>query len=102
MEEDEKFEAWIKGLREDVIEGEFGYEPGEFTVYPEMWRGLFDEGLTPQEAFQRALDDYGRVQRERAEQERRNLERIKAEDREAITRYRASLTAAEPAKDGEG
>lgn len=39
-----KFDRWIQVLREDVIEGEFGYEPGEFTVYREGWRPNVQEG----------------------------------------------------------
>lgn len=38
-----------------MIQGEYGYEAGEFTVYPEHWRPLFKEGLTPAQAFARAL-----------------------------------------------
>lgn len=49
------FDEWITELNLDVIQDEFGYEPGEFTVYPEHWRPLFEEGLTPLQAFQRAL-----------------------------------------------
>lgn len=54
--EDDKFNEWIAALDEQVIQGEFGYERGEFTVYPDHWRGLFDQGLTPQQAWQRALN----------------------------------------------
>jgi len=49
------FEKWIDALDNEVIQGEFGYERGEFTVYPDHWRPLFDEGLTPLAAFERAL-----------------------------------------------
>ena len=55
---DDAYDAWINSLYEDVIHGEYGYEPGEFTVYPAMWRHLYDEGLTPAHAFRRALDAY--------------------------------------------
>ena len=51
-----RFDDWIRELDEDVIQGEFGYEEGEFTVYPEHWRPLFRKGMTPRQAFQRALD----------------------------------------------
>lgn len=50
-----RFECWIATLERDVIQGEYGYEEGEFTVYPSLWRPLFKEGLTPAEAFKRAL-----------------------------------------------
>jgi hypothetical protein len=54
------FELWLDTLRQDVIEDEYGYEPGEFTVYPEHWRALFDEHLTPRQAFDRALSAFAR------------------------------------------
>jgi hypothetical protein len=57
-EELEAFEVWMEVLNEEVIQGEYGYERGEFTAYPELWRPLFDEGLTPMQAFKRALDAY--------------------------------------------
>ena len=53
---DEAFRDWCNELDEGVIQDEFGYEPGEFTIFPEHWRALFDEGLTPRQAWQRALD----------------------------------------------
>lgn len=56
------FNEWIRQLDEDVIQGEYGYEQGEFTVYAEMWRPLYVEGLTPQQAFKRALDAYAESQ----------------------------------------
>lgn len=52
----EAFDAWVRALDEDVVQGEYGYEPGEFSVHPEHWRPMFEEGLTPQMAFRRALD----------------------------------------------
>lgn len=52
------FDEWIRALSEDVIQEGFGYEPGEFAVYPELWRAAFDEGLTPTAAFTRALDAF--------------------------------------------
>jgi hypothetical protein len=75
-----RFERWIQTLEEDVIQQDFGYEPGEFTVYPTLWRRFYDEGLTPPQAWQRALDAHanGRVQ---DECERAiNYARIKYED----------------------
>jgi hypothetical protein len=54
--EEDVFDEWLRQLNEDVVQGEFGYEPGEFTVYPGHWRALYDEGLTPRAAWQRALD----------------------------------------------
>lgn len=53
-----QFDQWITALREDVIEGEYGYEEGEFDVFPAMWHPLYKEGLTPTQAWQRALDAY--------------------------------------------
>lgn len=54
-EREEAFDEWIRALDEDVIQGDYGYEDGEFTVYPEHWRSMFNEGLTPADAFKRAL-----------------------------------------------
>ncbi|MDR3533982.1 MAG: hypothetical protein P4L90_25880 [Rhodopila sp.] len=78
------FSAWIDVLREDVIEDEFGYERGEFTVYPSEWQPLFDEGLTPRQAWQRALDAFAAERAERDRQQAESWERIQASDR-AIT-----------------
>ena len=55
-EDNEPYDKWLNELREDVIEDEYGYEPGEFNVYAEAWYPLFERGLTPQQAFRRALD----------------------------------------------
>lgn len=53
---DKDFRMWLDVLDEDVIQGEYGYERGEFTVYPILWRPLYMEGLSPSAAFKRALD----------------------------------------------
>ena len=74
------FESWITDLREKVIEDEYGYEPGEFTVYPEQWRPLFDEGLTPEQAFRRALDAFAEEREERERLQAENWARIQAAD----------------------
>lgn len=84
-----KFDRWIQVLREDVIEGEFGYEPGEFTVYREHWHPLFKEGLTPRQAWQRALDAFAEGRREDERLRDENWARIQREDAEAIARQRA-------------
>jgi hypothetical protein len=55
FDEDEKFQEWVRQLDEDVIQAEYGYERGEFTVTPTLWHPLYAEGLTPAEAFKRAL-----------------------------------------------
>lgn len=83
-----KFDRWIQVLREDVIEREFGYEPGEFTVYREEWRSLFKEGLTPRQAWQRALDAFTEARRKADQLKTENWERIQREDTEAIARER--------------
>jgi hypothetical protein len=83
-----RFSKWIEMLEEDVIQGEYGYEPGEFTVYPDLWRPSFKEGLTPSQAFAKALEAFGD---QRAEDDRRKTEsweRIQEEDR--IARGRAA------------
>lgn len=76
----DKFDLWIDDLREAVIEDEYGYEPGEFTVYPSQWRPLFDEGLTPSEAFLRALSAFDAERQERDRLQAENWKRIQAED----------------------
>lgn len=58
-ESETPFDRWIETLDEDVIQGEYGYEDGEFNITPSLWRPLFDQGLTPQQAFRRALDAHG-------------------------------------------
>jgi hypothetical protein len=60
-----RFDAWIEELREGVVQDEYGYEPGEFMVYPELWVPLFREGLTPSQAFRRALDAHAGVRAEK-------------------------------------
>ena len=75
-----KFREWIKALDEEVIQGEFGYEPGEFTVFAGDWLPLYREGLTPRQAWQRALDAHkgAREEYDRAKDE--NWKRIQAAD----------------------
>jgi hypothetical protein len=55
MSDSAEFEDWCRALEEDVIQAEYGYERGEFTVYPSLWYDLYVEGVTPLEAFKRAL-----------------------------------------------
>jgi hypothetical protein len=74
------FDTWIDTLREDVVQDEYGYEPGEFTVYPELWRPLFREGLTPSQAFKRALDSFDEEHREEERRRADNWARIQQED----------------------
>lgn len=74
------FKDWIVALDEDVIQGEYGYEDGEFTVYPEHWRPMWREGLSPQASFRRALDAHAEMQREQEAARLANWDRIKAED----------------------
>lgn len=81
-----KFDRWIQILTEDVIEGEFGYEPGEFTVYREHWRPLFREGLTPRQAWQRALDAFAEARNEEDRLRDENWKHIQAEDAATIAR----------------
>lgn len=61
-EREELFDDWIETLEIDVIQEEYGYEPGEFAVFPTLWRPLFDRGLTPAEAFKAALEAHREVQ----------------------------------------
>lgn len=74
------FDAWIDSLNEDVVQDEYGYEPGEFTVYPEEWRPFFDEGLTPSAAFRRALDAFADDRRRQDLEQEENYRRSKAAD----------------------
>jgi len=74
------FSEWIAKLTEDVIQAEFGYEPGEFTVYPTEWRPLYDEGLTPRQAWQRALDAFAAECAKRDRQQAENWVHIQAAD----------------------
>lgn len=88
-----KFDRWIRVLREDVIEGEFGYEPGEFTVYREHWRPMFKKGLTPREAWQRALDAFAEARREDEQLKAEKWARIQAEDAAAVAKWRSANPA---------
>lgn len=83
------FDAWIIELDEQVIQGEYGYEPGEFTVYPEHWRGSFRAGLTPHEAFRQALEAHEEQRREEERQRLDNWQRVQDDDAKAIAEYRA-------------
>lgn len=74
------FDEWITVLDEDVIQGEYGYEPGEFTVYHEAWRPMWRKGLTPAEAFGRALDAAAEARRQDEADRKANWERIQRED----------------------
>lgn len=79
------FDSWIETLRTDVVQDEFGYEEGEFTVYPELWRQAFDRGLTPSQAFRSALDAAGDARREREREAAENWKRILREDAMLLT-----------------
>jgi hypothetical protein len=74
------FTDWIDELTEGVIQDEFGYEPGEFTVYPTEWRPFYDDGLTPRQAWQRALDAFAAERAKRDRQQAENWARIQAAD----------------------
>ena len=82
---EERFDEWIRELEEDVVQGEYGYEPGEFTVYPASWRHLYDEGLTPLQAWTRALDAFGEERRLREAERIANYDRIVEAERGIIT-----------------
>jgi len=62
-DKEEAFDEWIRALQEDVIQDEYGYEPGEFAVYPSLWRPAYDAGRTPREAFELALKAYDEERR---------------------------------------
>jgi len=75
-----KFGEWIRVLDEEVIQGEFGYERGEFTVYPSGWRHMFIEGLTPRQAWQRAMDAHKAYRDEEDAKKLANYQRILVEE----------------------
>jgi len=74
------YKLWLDELEQDVIQGEFGYEPGEFTVYTTHWADLYEEGLTPRMAWQRALDCIANKRRGDDEAKKANYARIVSED----------------------
>lgn len=89
----ETFDTWIAYLEEDVIQGQYGFEPGEFTVYREHWRPHFDQGLSPEEAFRRALDASAESRREREAQRKADWARIQAADAALIAATKADAPA---------
>lgn len=89
MSESEEFEMWIGILDEEVIQGEFGYERGEFTVYPDHWLPLYREGLSPLQAWQRAMEAHAHWRAEEDKRKIENYERIKSED--AATNLKISM-----------
>jgi len=77
---DAHYRAWLDTLCKDVIKEEFGYEPGEFTVFPSEWHALYAEGLTPRQAWQRAMDAFAAERLERDRTQAENWRRIQAAD----------------------
>lgn len=86
----EAYQEWLHTLEEDIIQDEFGYEPGEFTVYTTHWSDLYEEGLTPREAWQRALDGFAAKRREDEAARAANYARIISEDEAVIARSRTN------------
>lgn len=78
------FDDWIEELDVGVIQDEYGYERGEFAVYPEHWRPMWREGLSPSAAFKRALDAHADARREEEAARKANWERIQREDARAL------------------
>ncbi len=87
---DAAFREWIRVLDEDVIQGDYGYEPGEFTVFAEHWHEHYRQGLTPAQSFKRALDAFAEDRRAREQQKETNWDRIKAADAEHLARFNGS------------
>ena len=81
-----QFREWVLKLEEEVIQGEFGFDPGEFSVHTEHWYPLFRESLTPCEAWQRALNAAAAADQERERKKEENWKRIQAEDAATIAR----------------
>lgn len=86
FDKDEKFREWLNVLDEEVIQGEYGYEPGEFTVYSSHWHPMYLEGLTPAAAFKRALDAFAEDRREIERQRKERWAQIQAADAAALKR----------------
>ena len=86
FDKDEKFRAWLNVLDEEVVQGEYGYEPGEFTVYSSHWHPMYVEGLTPAEAFKRALDAFAEERREIDRQRKERWAKIQAADAALLKR----------------
>lgn len=76
--------TWLTTLEDEVIIGEFGYERGEFAVFPESWEALYAEGLTPRAAWQRALDAHDERRRQEDAAKAENWARIQREDAELL------------------
>jgi len=89
------YREWIIDLETNVIQEEFGYEPGEFTVYMTHWATLYEEGLTPRQAWQRALDGFAQKRRDDEAARQANYARIVSEDEAAVARSRAHQQQAE-------
>lgn len=87
---DDKFRAWIHALDEDVIQAEYGYEPGEFTIFAEHWYEHYRQGLTPQQSFKRALDAFAEDRRQREQERKDNRARIEAADAAPPARFNGS------------
>jgi hypothetical protein len=85
------YRDWLDELETKVIQDEFGYEPGEFTVYTTHWSPLYEEGLTPRQAWQRALDGYAQVRKEREVEQAANWARIVSADEAAMAKHRAGV-----------
>ncbi|MCC8957619.1 hypothetical protein H8B02_30565 [Bradyrhizobium sp. Pear77] len=47
---DKAFQAWIRELRFEI-----GQVYSQFPLVPEHWRGEFEKGCTPTEAFDRIM-----------------------------------------------
>ena len=84
------YQAWLETLEHDVIEGEFGYERGEFTVYTTHWAALYEKGITPRRAWQHALDGFANKCCENEDAKTANYTRIVSEDQATIARQRAN------------
>jgi hypothetical protein len=86
----ETFDDWICELDEEIIQGGYGYERGEFTVYPELWRPAFIAGQTPREAFEASLKAYDDERKRRDREAAERWVQIQRKDAEAIAAYRAA------------
>jgi len=84
LEWSEAYLTWLRDLEERVIQEVHGYEPGEFSVYPESWAQMYEDGLTPDAAWRRAMEAHAQARRDEDAAQKARYELIKRDDQIAI------------------
>lgn len=74
------FDRWLEKLREEVVQKEYGYGECGDATRPDFWRPLYDEGLSPSQAFRRTLDAYAEARRAREETLDTGWKRVRHEE----------------------